>query len=106
MARRDDEGWESGPAESGLGVDERNPGAVGRPASTRRVRVDRPDHLSGLVRDLERSHAVPPAQSEQLRAVGRPVEALVEVTLPLAAWLENSGQERQPPPVASEQYDA
>src|SRR5262249_51590173 len=84
-----------------------NPGAVGRPATIRRVAlVDRPDHLSALVRHFERSHAVPPAQGEQLRAVGRPLDAGVEVTLPLAARLEGPGHERQSSPVASEEYDA
>src|SRR6185295_14584708 len=90
----------------GVDVDEGNPGAVGRPATIIRVRVDRRDHLPGLVRDLERSHAVPPAQSEELRAVGRPVNGAVEVTLPLAARLEDRGHERQPSPVASDENDA
>ncbi len=105
VARRDEEHV----VECGLGVDvdEGNPGAVGRPATVGDVAVgDRPDHLSGLVRHFERSQAVPPALSEQLRAVGRPLAAAVEVTLPLAARLEDPGQERQPSPVASEEYDA
>jgi hypothetical protein len=92
---------------SGRTWTKRNPGAVGRPTTVECVAlVDRPDHLSGLVRHFERSHAVSTALSEQLRAVGRPLEAGVEVTLPLAARLEDRGQERQPSPVAPEQDDA
>jgi hypothetical protein len=88
-------------------MDPSNPGAVGRPATIKRVAlVDRPDHLSGLVRHFERAHAVPTALSEQLGAVGRPLDASVEVILPLAGRAEDPGHERQPSPVASDENDA